>query len=68
MMLKKVLCELTPREMQVMWLISRGLPNKICAMKLGCSIRTVEAHRASIFKKLHVRNAVELVSMLARYQ
>ncbi|MCQ9329268.1 LuxR C-terminal-related transcriptional regulator [Pelistega suis] len=68
MQIKQVLCDLTPREIQVMWLISRGFPNKICAMKLGCSIRTIEAHRASIFKKLHVKNAVELVAMLARYR
>lgn len=62
-----ILYELTPRELQVMWLISRGLSNKLCAVKLGCSIRTIEAHRARIFKKLEVRNAVELVYKLERH-
>lgn len=55
---------LTPREMQVMWLLSRGLPNKLCAEKLGCSIRTVEVHRARIFHKLNVRNVIQMVLKL----
>lgn len=59
---------LTPREMQVMFLLSKGFSNKICAHKLGCSTRTVEAHRASIFRKLKVRNALEMVDKLYQYQ
>ncbi len=64
MQIKSILYHLTPRELQVMWLISRGLSNKLCALQLGCSTRTIEAHRARIFKKLNVRNAVELVYKL----
>ncbi|WP_159991796.1 LuxR C-terminal-related transcriptional regulator [Pelistega ratti] len=55
---------LTPREKEVMWLVSQGTQNKAIALLLGCSIRTVEAHRARIFKKLNVRNAVELALKL----
>lgn len=52
---------LTPRERDVMAYVAMGKPNKIIAAELGVSQRTVEAHRARIFQKMQVRNAVELV-------
>ncbi|NYT58074.1 helix-turn-helix transcriptional regulator [Alcaligenaceae bacterium] len=52
---------LTPRERDVMDYVARGKPNKIIAAELGVSQRTIEAHRARIFQKMQVRNAVELV-------
>ncbi|MDS1139233.1 helix-turn-helix transcriptional regulator [Pusillimonas sp. SM2304] len=51
---------LTPRERDVMVYVARGKPNKIIAAELGVSQRTIEAHRARIFQKMQVRNAVEL--------
>lgn len=61
------LSELTPRERDVMDYVARGRPNKIIAAELGVSQRTVEAHRARIFQKMHVRNAVELaICVLAK--
>lgn len=53
---------LTPREQDVMLCIAKGMPNKIIGANLGISQRTVEAHRARIFRKLEIRNAVELVN------
>lgn len=53
--------ELTPRERDVMGYVALGKPNKIIAAELGVSQRTVEAHRARIFQKMQVKNAVELV-------
>jgi DNA-binding CsgD family transcriptional regulator len=55
------LASLTPRERQVMPYIAEGRANKVIAIELGISQRTAEAHRARIFQKLGVRNAVELV-------
>jgi len=55
---------LTPRERDVMQYVAIGKPNKIIAAELGVSQRTVEAHRARIFQKMQVRNAVELARCL----
>mgnify|MGYP001423300723 CR=1 FL=1 len=55
---------LTPRERDVMGHVATGKPNKIIAAELGVSQRTIEAHRARIFQKMKVRNAVELAHRL----
>ena len=51
---------LTPREREVIDYVASGKSNKVIAMELGLSMRTVETHRARIFRKMGVRNAVEL--------
>lgn len=53
---------LTQREQDVMLCIAKGMPNKIIGVTLGISQRTVEAHRARVFRKLQIRNAVELAN------
>lgn len=55
---------LTPREQEVCDLIALGLNNKEIANRLGIERRTVEFHRANVFAKKRVRNAVELVRSL----
>ncbi len=55
---------LTPRERDVMAYVATGKPNKVIAAELGVSQRTIEAHRARIFQKMKVRNAVELAHRL----
>lgn len=47
---------LTSREREVLRAFSGGAPNKIVAAELGLSPRTVEMHRARIFRKLGVTN------------
>ena len=51
---------LTPRERDVMNYVALGKANKVIAAELGVSQRTIEAHRARIFQKMQVKNAVEL--------
>lgn len=50
---------LTQREREVLKSFSSGAPNKIVAFELGLSPRTVEMHRARIFKKLAVTNLAQ---------
>lgn len=52
---------LTPREMDVLKLIARGYTNRQAGKELNISVRTVEGHRANIYKKLGVNSRVELV-------
>jgi FixJ family two-component response regulator len=52
---------LTPREQEVMERVVRGQANKVIAMDLGVSQRTVELHRARVMRKLKMRSLAELV-------
>lgn len=62
-----ILATLTPREREIVDYIVAGRPNKVIAIDLGISLRTVEAHRARIFTKLGVRNAMRLACRLCAY-
>ena len=52
---------LTPRENEVMRRVVRGQANKVIALDLGVSQRTVELHRARVMRKLKMRSVAELV-------
>jgi FixJ family two-component response regulator len=52
---------LTRREREVLARLADGSSNKEIARQLGVSSRTIEGHRASIMKKVGVRNATELI-------
>ncbi|MBN8281306.1 MAG: response regulator transcription factor [Gammaproteobacteria bacterium] len=54
---------LTPREKEVMALIVAGRANKVIAMDLGLSERTVEIHRARVMEKMATRSVAHLVRM-----
>jgi DNA-binding NarL/FixJ family response regulator len=52
--------QLTSRERQVLLGIVEGRTNKQIAADLGISHRTVETHRESLMRKLHIRTVAEL--------
>jgi DNA-binding NarL/FixJ family response regulator len=52
---------LSPRELEVLQLICRGLSNREIAAKLGLSVNTVAVHRANIMNTLGVHKTAELV-------
>jgi two-component system, LuxR family, response regulator FixJ len=54
---------LTPRERQVMMLVADGAANKVMAIDLGLSERTVEIHRAKVMEKMGARSVAHLVKM-----
>jgi DNA-binding NarL/FixJ family response regulator len=51
--------ELTPREQQVLALVSDGQGNKVIARALAISEETVKFHLSNIFRKLNVTNRTE---------
>jgi two-component system response regulator FixJ len=55
---------LTPREREVLSLITRGKPNKVVAADLGVSQRTVEIHRARVMEKMGASSFAQLVRMV----
>jgi FixJ family two-component response regulator len=54
---------LTPREREVLDCVVRGLANKVIAMDLDLSQRTVEIHRARVMEKMGARSLADLVRM-----
>jgi DNA-binding NarL/FixJ family response regulator len=57
---------LTPREREILQLMSEGLPNKTIANRLSISERTVTTHVANIYSKLHVNNRVSAIQEAMR--
>lgn len=57
---------LTPREKEILKLMSDGLPNKTIASRLSISERTVTTHVANIYAKLHVNNRVSAIQEAMR--
>ena len=56
----------TTREREIIQLIAEGQSNKEAASMLGVSVKTIEAHRANIMRKLHLRSVSELVRYAIR--
>jgi len=54
---------LTPREAQIMEMIVDGSANKVIAIDLGISERTVEIHRARVMEKTGATSLAQLVRM-----
>ena len=54
---------LTPREREVMALVTKGLMNKQAAGELGLSEITVKLHRGQVMRKMGVRSLADLVRM-----
>lgn len=57
----KIHYRLTKRELEIVKLILDGNSSKQIAEKLFLSLKTVECHRMNIYKKLGVKNLMELV-------
>ena len=53
--------ELTPREREIVQLVAGGRTSKEISAALSLSPKTIEAHRASILKKLNLRSASQMV-------
>ena len=56
----------TAREREIIQLIAEGQSNKEAASMLGISVKTIEAHRSNIMRKLHLRSVSDLVRYAIR--
>lgn len=56
---------LTLREIEILKLVSAGLPYKLIASQLSISQNTVNTHIKNMFTKVDVTNKMELVSRIA---
>lgn len=52
---------LTPRQLEILRLIVRGVSTRDIANGLGLSVKTVDAHRAQIMDRLNLRDVPSLV-------
>ena len=65
-MIRAHIAALTPREREVFDLVVRGQTNKQAGNALGCTERTIKAHRQRVMEKMQVRSLPELVSLAER--
>ena len=62
--LRQRVATLTPREREVMGLVTSGLLNKEIAYVLGTTEKTIKAHRYNIKQKMQAGSVAQLVRMV----
>ena len=60
--------DLTPRELESLKLLAAGRSNKEVAAALNISVKTVDAYRTQIMRKLELHSVSELVRYAVRNQ
>ena len=60
------LANVTSREREIIRLIAEGHSSKEAAATLGISVKTIDAHRANIMRKLHLRSVSDVVRYAIR--
>ncbi|MDG3439086.1 response regulator transcription factor [Nitrospirillum amazonense] len=61
MELRRLANDLTPREVEILKAVDRGLLNKQIAHELGIAEITVKMHRSSAFRKLRATNSSDFI-------
>jgi DNA-binding CsgD family transcriptional regulator len=64
--MEDVFAQLTPREMEVLKCLVRGMPNKLIAAELNCSDQTVKNFITAILRKLNVQNRTEAAVLASK--
>jgi two-component system, LuxR family, response regulator FixJ len=63
-LIRERIATLTPREREVMALVTSGKPNKVMAGDLSLSQRTIEIHRSRVMEKMAASSVAQLVRMV----
>lgn len=63
--ISKKLAQLSVREKQVLTEMLEGHANKVIALELGISQRTVEVHRAHVMEKMEIKSLAQLVKAIS---
>ena len=63
---RTLLDQLTPREFEVMQLVTTGLLNKQVGGELGMAEKTVKTHRAHVMQKLGIASVAELIGVMQK--
>ncbi len=63
---ERAAAQITPREREVLELMAHGHSNQSIGDRLSISVKTVEAHRARLFKKLGASNVADAVLLAIR--
>lgn len=65
---RSLLDRLTPREFQVMELVTTGMLNKQVGAELGMAEKTVKTHRAHVMQKLGITSVADLIGVMQKAQ
>jgi len=63
----KVSAEFSEQEKRIIECSHEGLPAKLIAHRLGISIKTVNWHKSNIFRKLGIKNSLEMVRFAIKH-
>ena len=63
----RVLSPLSPREMEVALLLTRGLRQEDIARRLSLSAKTVNTHKTRLFDKLEIRDSIALARLATQF-
>jgi len=55
---------LSPREHDILQLLTQGKNSKEIAAQLGISPKTVDVHRTHVMEKMHVKTVVQLAKLV----
>lgn len=60
---------LTPRQRQILGLVTEGYTSREIGTQLKISMQTVEVHRFNLMRRLNVRNVAQLIrqALILRY-
>lgn len=66
--LQRRYAQLTPRECEILTLVTQGKANKVIALELGVAESTVKVHRHNVMAKMQLRSLPGLTLALQRLQ